>query len=353
MSILKRLYHLLFPLPLRRWIFLHITLRFIDKEKYEYYKQWRGKKVSLGNENPDKTFYVIRIKEAATGLLSCYLSILGNLKKIHRKNYYAIVDMKSVSYELIGNPDDLEKGINSWNHYFHDLCEYDIDVISKSKKVIYSSGIDGSYNQVFFDNTKVDNAFIDEWSFYSKKYIKLNENLLERFNKKEADLFKNKRVLGTMVREGYMVLAKARKENDESYKKHPGIGGHPKQLEVDALIEELDKKMVEWNCDYLFLVCETNYIEQQFKEHFGDKLITSGRTRLMINDFTHDEYVRAVLERNKVIKVVDSNKDYLEDIYLLSRCTSLISSKCSGSIVASLWNDKRYEKLEVFQEGVY
>ena len=351
MNFIKKTYKAIVPKKVRRYIDLRILLKHKDREKYDYYKQWYPKRVSYGRENKNKVFYVIRVKEKATGLLSCYLTALTHLKKIDGKQkYYPIVDMKTVWYKLISDENSFQNGINGWNLFFEDVSSFGMDDIKASRHVYLSDGIGGPHDAMFFDSTKIDREFIANWTAIDRKYIRLKRPLLEGFESK-ATVFDGKRVLGTMVRESYIVLANARDANDPLYKTHPGIGGHPKQPELEKMIADLEALMKKFDCPYIFLVCQASCVEDRFREYFGDRLITSGRQRRKVDRLDLKEWIEAP----KQIKgsVYENNVAYLEEIFLLSKCTSLASGKCSGAIVAALWNRGEYENLEIFQEGVY
>ncbi len=205
---------------------------------------------------------------------------------------------------------------------------------------------------LFFNDQKLNREDIAAWSGLSKKYIRLIAPLKERFEASYRELIREKRVLGVMIREGYMVLADARDKNNPAYLTHPGIHYHPVQPSVERLLLDITDRMQKWDCEYVFVVSETNYMINALTTKLGEKVLFTGRKRREVNALNLEEYRRAGAQlKDKTKKQI--NDDYLEEIFLLSKCTCLLSGKSSGSVVASLWNDNVYEQMEFYELGIY
>lgn len=331
-----------------------IKLFFIDNKRWRSRKYWgEEKKVSYGEKNNQLTFFVIRKNPKAIGLLSCYLSALAQLKEIDGTEYVPVIDMQTHFYPLIHNENEEGKSINAWEHYFMPISDFSMDEVLLSKNVILSRGITIPSGLLFFDETDISEEIIKEWISVDKKYFKLRPELQTRFDNKRYNLLNDKRVLGIMVREGYMVLAEGRDSSSKFYAEHPGIEGHPVQPSLEELCKKIAMSLTAWRCDYVYVVCETSFILDCLEEHFPGKILSTGRRRRQVSELTLDSYMKAQGIFSKDYSMLESNCDYLEEVYILSKCTSIIAGKCSGSIVASLWNRGRYEHMEVFNKGVY
>lgn len=296
---------------------------------------------------------MIRKVAPSPGLLSSYLTALTRLLLIEEKDYIPVMDMESHYYPGMDNIEDKNKKVNSWEHYFLPLSDYSMDDVKKSKNVIFSEAIHTPQEGLcLFNKTKVTEEVLADFYGVNDKYMKLKPELLDRFEKKVSKLLKGKRVLGTMIRDNYFFLAAGRDQNDPAYN-HPGIEWHPKQPTPWELCDILEQKMKDWNCDYIYVIAETSYSLNVFKEKFGDKLIHSGRDVRQIDELNYSKYYEAAISYNQTHPRVQENIYYLEEVYLLSKCTSVIAGKCSGSVVAALWNHGRYENMDILQLGVY
>lgn len=355
---IKKIYQKLTPDNLRsskllRRIIKEYYLRFRYDHTYDRY-DWDEAHVSLGGRNPDKTFFVIRKQAGTIGLLSSYLTAVVRLKLIENSGYIPIIDMETHYHPGIDDQTDKNKKINAWEHYFLPISAYCMDDVKRSKNVIFSEAkTTPQVGMCLFDKTKVTEEILEDFYDINDKYMKLKPELLDRFERKYNELIKGKRVLGTMIRDGYFFLAAGRDQGAPEYKNHPGIERHPKQPTPWELCDILEQKMKDWNCDYLYVIAETTYSLNVFKERFGEKLIHSGRDVKQIDELNFSKYYEAAISYNQTHARVQENIFYLEEVYLLSKCTSVTAGKCSGSVVAALWNHGKYEHMDVLQFGIY
>ena len=360
MGILGNLYRKLAAWDRRGFLSDRVALavQFVkDRKSYRFNKQWIEHTRSLGNEHPDKVFHVVRKYPRATGLLSCYLSALGQLEelapKLENENHIPVLDAKSALYPLLHDRDDVAGEKNAWRYYFENFTDYEVEDFVNAKHVHFCRGYTVPAGMVFFDNTRIDQELIRKWVPLHQKYFRLIPSLQQRFEQSYQQLLAGKRVLGTMIREGYMSLAYSRDHGDAAYKEHPGIGGHPVQPGLDELCADLEEKMVQWNCDYLYVVAETYNTLDYLHQRLGDKVITTSRIRRRVKDPSVQAYADAEKAFPADYTMLKNNEQYLEEIYLLSKCDCLSAGKCSGSIVASLWNAGQYEEMEIMQRGLY
>lgn len=328
-----------------------------DRKAYEFNKHWIEHNKSLGKDHPDKVFHVVRKYPVATGLLSCYLSALGQLEelspKLAKENHIPVMDAQTALYDLLHDQGDVAGEKNAWNYYFENFSDYTVEDVATAKHVHFCRGYTVPAGMVFFDNTRIDKALIQKWTPLHQKYFRLIPSLKQRFDQSYEQLLSGKRVLGTMIREGYMSLAYSRDHGDEAYKDHPGIGGHPVQPGLEELCEDLKERMVQWNCDYLFVVAETHNTMDYLRQQLGDKVITTSRIRRRVKDQSVQAYAEAEKDFPADYTMLKNNEQYLEEIYLLSKCNCISAGKCSGSIVAALWNAGAYEEMEIMQRGLY
>lgn len=357
-SLLKKVYQKVLPEKIRgSKLIRNFKKNYCVRFKYNHFfdkYDWHEVRVSLGKENPDKTFFVIRKVNNAVGLLSCYLTALTRLLLNEEKSYIPVMDMETHYYKLIDAEKDKNKKVNAWEHYFMPLSDYSMDDVRRSRDVIFSEGVHTPQAGLcLFNKTKVTEDILKPFYKIDKKYFKLRPHLVERFEKKHKELFMGKRVMGTMIRDDYFFLAAGREQKAPEYNTHPGIEWHPKQPTPWELCDIVEEKMKKYKCDYIFVIAETSYSLNVFKQRFGEKLLHSGRAVKQIDELDFSKFRKSAIKYNEENLRVNSNIDYLEEIYLLSKCTSLTAAKCSGSVVAALWNQGKYEHMDILQLGVY
>jgi len=338
-----------------------LKLFFTNHDKYIDNKTYgRQTRASYGEANKALRFFSIRRKPKAMGVLSCYLFVLGCLADLP-DGYIPVVDNKSFYYPLLHKEDDkveepgakIQSRCNAWNYYFRDVSDYSVDELLKSKNVLVSKGFVYGSGKGFFDNTLIDSSFIDRWYPLDERCMHLNDELRETFEDYFEKHFKGKRMLGTMIREGYIVLAEGRESSPELSAKNPNIHNHPVQLTMEEMRKGLQHYMDIWNCDYLFVVAETEYIIDCLESFFPGKVLYVERKRRKIKDLSLEEFTRSGESWRENYPTYERNVDYLKEIFCLSKCTSLYGSKCSGTVVAALWNRGQYEHIEIAQKGLY
>lgn len=354
-TIVRKIYHKLFPIVIRNKIYLLYAF-FFDKENYYVAHKYRKYKTSYGKNNRDKCFFVIHLCPYRTGLLSFYLTALGHLiendKKILQGKLIPVMDMYTEYNPLSHNDESDVMRINAWEMYFEQFSEYSMQEVLNSKHVLYSGSYVVDSALAFYHDNKFDTDTVRKYLEVHNRFFHLRQDLAEKYNETVKTLLGNKRVLGTNIREGYMVLANGRDNKEKSYNGQY-IEGHPKQPNIEELCNLLEQKKAEWDCDYIYAECETEYVENILRKRFGERFICSSRKRRKVSDLSLDSWNKACPDFMNNYGRYQNNVSYLESIYLLSRCTSLYAGKSSGTVVACFWNNDKYEHLEIINKGVY
>jgi len=94
---------------------------------------------SFGKKNPDKLFYVIRINYGG-GLFSIVLYVLTEIKFAISINAIPIVDMEYFITKY-NEGKKIKKTFNSWEYYFYNVSNYNLEEVYQSKNVIINSGV--------------------------------------------------------------------------------------------------------------------------------------------------------------------------------------------------------------------
>lgn len=314
-----------------------------DRERFRENMKWEKHRVRGGEDNPNKTFYVLRREPNPTGILSIYLQSLGKLKEMESRHsmrhYIPIIDLQTDYFELCDDRTDDGTKRNAWDRYFSNLSDYSIEAVMKSKHIVLSDGYYSECGRLFFDNTRIDERVLADWREINQKYFHLLPELLNRFEQTRKTLLDGYKVLGVMIRDDYVALSRAKIDL---------VNGHPRQPTIEDMFDQIDKRIEEFGFNRVFLVAESVDTNNLMMDKYGDCLITTNRHRWKYTVSDGDVQVNGRVE-----SMYQNNVEYLEEVYLLSKCEGLLAGKCSGSIVAALWNDGKYDVLDIMKLGSY
>ena len=296
--------------------------------------KWREKKVSYGNDNSDKTFYVIRRANSKCGLFSYVSTMMGGVKFALDNGYIPVIDMQNEKNTYL---DDEKVGlVNSWEYYFKQPANYSLEDIKYSKNIILSNGVLKSTD--YYPSVEVgwDEGEYIKWHDFCGKYLKISDRLNKKFEDDFNILSENgeKKILGVLVR-GTDYISTSPKN-------------HPIQPDVTQIMEKIDEQLMCGEYDAIYLATEDADIYVTLKGKYGELLHAPRVKRYSqkevdnINDASEDRL------DDKRLK----GEEYLESIWFLSRCKGLIAGNVSGTIGALLMNDA-YEYKYIFNLGVY
>lgn len=312
--------------------------------------------ITCGDKNPDKTFYVLRPYYFMTrneliinvsNLLMHYYRNLHNLAYAIENGWIPVVDWQN--YGPLPHEEEypIHGTTNSWEYYWNQPSKYTLEEVYQSKNVILSTRNTRNTEYMpscFFSGSMQELAerLALECPRYDK-YITFNDVTEKYIDEWQSKLFpKGARILGVSVRGTSYGVDKA----------STNICGHPVQPSVEQLIISINKAMEEWEMEYLFITCELDSIIEAVSSYFKDKTIVLRRLR----------YSKAP-QRGDVEKGLDplylpgqkyqTNLDYLTEMALLSRCSSLLAAMSSGVRAALIWNGNRYEKVRIIDNGLW
>lgn len=323
---------------------------------WELFTKGKERKVSFGEKNPDKVFYVIRpyyflerneLISNVSNLLVHYYRNLQHLSWAIEHGWIPVVDWENYGPFPHGEDYPINGTLNKWEYYWNQPSNYSLEEVYQSKNVILSvqNTRDTEYMpSAFFKNPLQKQA--EDYVRRCPKYdqlITLNNYTSEYVNEKQLMLFPDEaRILGVSIRgTSYGVESS-----------HTETSGHPIQPSVGKLIESIKIAMDEWNMDYIFIACELDTVINHIKETFGEKVLVLPRLRYSTSP-----------KRGDVEKGLDplylpgrkyqTNLDYVTEMVLLSRCNSLLAAMSSGVRCALIWNKNQYENIKIFENGLW
>lgn len=298
-------------------------------DKYVAYK-WRERRVSYGEENPDKTFYVIRRAPSKVGLFSYVTICMGYIKYAVDHGYIPVVDLQNSENTYL-EPKQVGK-CNAWEFYFEQPCGYTLEDITHSKNIILGSGLlPKEYPGALMAQ---DEKKLYMWREYSKGYLKIKQDIQEKINQTYENLVRGARTVGVLCRGTDYTSSRPSR--------------HPVQPNVSDVIEKTKEMLQENKCEYVFLATEDEEIFGTFKKVYGEKLKNIDAKRYHKEEIGNINDATNIRENDKYLRGLE----YLIAIGVLAECDCLVAG-CVGGTYGTLLLNKGYKEQYVFWLGCY
>ena len=304
--------------------------------KYLYYSFARRdilqKKISFGDENKDKTIYIVKpdYQDGVEGLLSLLYKQVLYIDFAKRKGYVPFVDWKNYKTQYYDGEN------NAWEFFFKQPSEITEAEVYKSQKV-YLSGwtfktIDPG--NLFESNIFHSKAIRDLSGKMLRENLEFSEDVL-RLVDQEAESLQIEKCIGVYIRgTDYVKL------------KPSGEYVQPSVYQMKCKIREFENK---YNAP-IFLVTEDGDIFDKLKGEFGETIKIVSFDTFIRNYEGKDVLSRSnVLEKDKKLR----GQKYLAKMILLSRCRYLITSITQGSKFSYILNSGKYVDEYAFDLGLY
>ncbi len=277
------------------------------------------KRCSFGEENPDKKFLLIKPGVGIVGLGGVVLQVVQNMLYAKRNHMIPVVDMESfknsyITYDEIGK-------VNGWERFFLQPGQWKLEDIKKSKNIVVSMS-----KRPYTDLEKEKLASL----------LEVQPALERKIDKYCSVHFTGEnRILGVLARGSDYVKIKP--------------FDHCIQPDMDTMIKIVEEKFDTGQYDLIYLCTEEQMIVNQFREHFPGKVFCYPAIRV-------GEEVKGYLSESPLYKENSPwqiGSDYWVELCALSKCTSLVAGDCSGTKIALMLNENRYEDIYVFKLGRY
>lgn len=251
-------------------------------------------------------------------------NMLANMVDCLSRGYLPVVCFKNT-----------KDNINLWEQFLKQLTIYDN---SFQYELVYEKARASLFFPVI--PSKED---IDKISKLVKKLVVPNETTKNYIENEYKNIIAGKRVLGVLCRGTDYTSNKPK--------------GHPVQPPINELIIHIKKKILELNCEYIYLATEEEHIFNQFDEAFPNMILTNKRhyyddfykIKEKSGELTRISWVSSGRENDNYYKSLE----YISSIYLLSKCDALIAGNCGGSRAALYLNGNRYSYTYLFDLGLY
>ena len=314
----------------------------LGKWSYHLYKRWKSREhhLTLGNDNQDKTFYIIGYEDKAGGLFWLINKVAMHIAYAIDKHYIPIVDYMNYNTQYT-NPDELHKR-NIWEEFFEQPAGYSLCDIQHSRHIIINRQEPAPHpkylmgQEEFYDNPDRIKYFHDifhqhiKYNVQTKKYL---ENLRRQL------IPEGKKTVGVLCRGTDYVAIRPK--------------GHPIQPSPDEVVKEVKKVMEMKHCDYVFLATEDEDIIEIFQNNFASQLLFIPQERLRGSKMSGEYYLAQEKEKNHFTK--DRHKDalnYLAAIYILGHCNCFIGGRTGGT-KGVLLTANDFEYCKIYNLGLY
>ncbi|MCL2792950.1 MAG: hypothetical protein FWD87_07645 [Spirochaetaceae bacterium] len=303
----------------------------------------REKKYSYGNENKDKTFYILGRDWDNGGLMAIVFYSLAHFIYAEKKGYYAIMDLKN--YICQYTQKEISEIENAWEYYFKQPFGYSLEDIKNSKNILKQDFVFPKKNYcndwkyIWEMDKENKNKYMDYLKEKYNKYIRFNTNTKTYLENEYNNILKDKdNVLGVLCR------------GTDYTKNKPA--DHPVQPEPMEAIEIVKKIIAEKKCSYIYLATEDNEIYEMFKNHFGSIILSNNQLRYKSDDLIGKKYLNEIPKERRQHDAYTSGLEYLSTLYLLSKCSCFFAG-ITGGTIAVLCMTSSFEYEYLYYKGLY
>lgn len=295
------------------------------------------RKMTYGELDPDKTYYVIRRAGEGAGFLSNFHHVMLHIIIARSRGLYPVVDM--MNYKTCYNEDEPINGtMNPWEYFFRQPDDTDLARVYKSKNVILC---DADYpwhvHQQYYTNMGED-KWISELHDVITREIRFNALT-------QAYLDDAWRSIAPTDGKILAVMSRGTDYRDTKPK------GHNIQPEPAYLLTRARELMREHDLKYVFLSTEERFVADMFRAEFGDALLHFDEREYfddMDNDMLITEY-----RHSRAHPLYNIILEYLRNVIIASRCDCLLCGINNGSLAAMEYNGGKYIARDVYDVGVY
>ena len=317
-----------------------IKQRFPSLTRYYYFLSNRERRVSYGNDNPDKVFYVYGVPDTVGGLWWHINKVLMHLGYAKDNGYIPVVDMQNYESQYLCK-EELGK-TNVWEVFFKQPAGYSLEDIKNSKNIILGRKLPYPRLEYYMGQSPFyeNEDRIKYFHNLFQEYIVFNDRTTNYLDELHNTMFGDKgRIVGVLCRGTDYMQKKPR--------------NHPVQPNPLDVIRDTKEVMNKYNCDYVFVATEDADILDVFKNEFGRRLLYIEQTRLRKQDITKNDYLSSAFMRlNQSNDIFHRCIDYLSATFLLSKCNCYIAGRTGGSKGVLIMSNG-FEFKKIYDLGLY
>lgn len=299
---------------------------------------------SFGEKNPDKVYMILERSMIYEGILSNARRFLMGIDYADRNGFIPVIDQiyypafEYQDYESVGTE-------NPWEYFFKQPGGVGLKEVMRDSKAARYYNMDDTLNMKYLSEPlSLSGGVIwrlEHWHRLAEQYLHLTDEMEALVEEEYKRLFPaNAKVLGTKVREGMMCAIEK--------KCNRGVVAY--QPDVEEMILDIRTHMAEWDCEYVYLMCETEDVKARFEGEFGDRLLCAERDRVRYADLPDASEIRLNVLHNREADKCKNARDYLVEVYLLAKCDALISGDNGASEMACVIRGG-YDHMILYDRG--
>lgn len=231
-------------------------------------------------------------------------------------------------------------GTDIWNDFFVPWGGKCYNVSAHYKSIQKNIGGPG-YDIIY------DKEAVTRWNIIYRMIMKFNKRTQETFDREikrinlicKKDVFRDKKVIGVCCRGTDFTTLQPK--------------GHPKQPNVEEIIQKA-KELMEWGeWEYIYLATEEKRIVEKFVRIFGEKLLVSERE--YYDKFYEDKLITHVTQVtfDREDDLYLRGMEYFTNVFVLSICDALVGGNCGATRCACIMNGGKYSYEYIFDKGCY
>jgi hypothetical protein len=283
---------------------------------------------SLGEDNPDKQFFVVDAYYGNLGLFALFGKAVSVARYAKALGYIPVIQIKRAGDGIYS---DFE-GDDVWNKFYNQPEGYTMDEVLRSKHVTFAPGFyNGSIQENLMNSVSANTTLGWPDGIYNdrvKDYISEREKKFLPFPEK---------TLGVLARGTDYV--------------NTHLPNHTIHASKEMICEKIDEILAEREeLEYIYLATEDASYCEYFKKRYGEKIYFTDQKRFVTKPGEMlSEHHRADENRSDGFTM---GVEYILSIDLLSRCNSLLASGgCAGVGEAIKENGNKYKSIFVFDLG--
>jgi hypothetical protein len=284
---------------------------------------------NLGEENPDKKFFVVDGYYGNLGLFALFGKVESFARYIKSRGFIPVIRILRAKRSFYS---DFE-GDDIWSKFYNQPEGYTIEEVLRSKHVYFAPG--------FYNGTIQENLMncVSDKTKLSWPHGIYNNRVKDYLNEKEKIFLPYPdKTLGVLARGTDYVNAH--------------LSNHTIHASKEMICEKIDELLEERkDLAYLYLATEDAGYCEYFKNRYGEKIYFTDQKRFVTKpgEMLADHH-REDKEKSDGFTM---GIEYILSIYLLSKCNSLVASGgCAGVGEAIKENENQYKSIFVFDLGI-
>jgi len=338
-------------------IFMHILHRHPEIEITEEMLSRKGNVHlirELGQLHKDRIFYIIRRKQKTAGLLSYYFTALSHIRYAIERNWTPIVDLSDAYYPLVHENEAESGNVNGWDNYFLQPTTFTAKDVIHASNVIISDRLAWNHRYVIDQFEFERSPDLTLWKSIAKIYARIRPSIQYEMDNVFEQLFEpGSKILGINFRKGYNLQRPS---------------NHGVQPDEQTVFKDAESLFTSGEYTHVFLSTEDFTVIEFFSKRFGSCLKYIDRPRVNSKFPTKqisDEWgalMREIIESDRTDQFMESikfdrandrflkNKEYLTEVYVLSKCKGIIIARTGGMLMAYLLKDGEFANALHYDE---